>query len=256
MKRIYIILFIWSISWSMHSQLLTANSQKFNRADTLRGSLRVERTSYDVLSYGLDIKLNPDKRYIEGYNEIKFKVIEPTSTIQIDLFKNMAVDSIVYNNKNLKYNREENAVFVTFQDVLKKDHTESLKFYYSGYPKVAKNAPWDGGFVFSKDTNGKHFIGVAVQGTGASLWYPNKDHQSDEPDFADIKVSVPDGLMNVSNGKFINKTSVGSNYTQWHWRVTYPINNYNITLNVGDYVHVEDDYNGLSLDYYVLKKNI
>lgn len=256
MKRIYIILFIWSISWSMHSQLLTANSQKFNRADTLRGSLRVERTSYDVLSYGLDIKLNPDKRYIEGYNETTFKVIEPTSTIQIDLFKNMAVDSIVYNNKNLKYNREENAVFVTFQDILKKDHTESLKFYYSGYPKVAKNAPWDGGFVFSKDTNGKHFIGVAVQGTGASLWYPNKDHQSDEPDFADIKVSVPDGLMNVSNGKFINKTSVGSNYTQWHWRVTYPINNYNITLNVGDYIHVEDDYNGLSLDYYVLKKNL
>jgi len=121
---------------------------------------------------------------------------------------------------------------------------------------LPKNAPWDGGFVFSKDTNDKPFIGVAVQGTGASLWYPNKDHQSDEPESVDIKVSVPNGLMNVSNGRLIAETALGDGYTQWHWKVRQPINSYNITLNIADYVHFEDRYNQLSLDYYVLKENL
>ena len=256
MKRIYIFLFSFSFSLTMHSQILNANQEIFSRADTLRGALRPERTSFDVLSYTLDIKVNPEKRYVQGFNEIEFEVKAPTKRIQLDLFQNMKIDSIIFEGESLNYEREFNAVFINFDKSLQKTSVQSLKFYYSGYPRVAKNAPWDGGFVFSKDSNDKPFIGVAVQGTGASLWYPNKDHQSDEPESVDIKVSVPNGLINVSNGRLIAETALGDGYTQWHWRVEQPINNYNITLNIADYVHFEDQYNELSLDYYVLKENL
>ncbi|WP_019038773.1 M1 family metallopeptidase [Psychroflexus tropicus] len=256
MKRIYSLVFIFCVCFSVQSQLLDDSDQNFTRADTLRGSLRPERTSFDVLAYTLDIKLDPEKRYISGYNEIEFEVLDKTRVIQLDLFQNMKIDSIVYKDKLLEYKREENAVFISFENALTSGALESFKFYYSGYPKVAENAPWDGGFVFSEDAKGKPFVAVAVQGTGASLWYPNKDHQSDEPDSADIKVSVPNGLMNVSNGRLIAETPLNNGYTQWHWRVEHPINNYNITLNVADYAHFEDKYKDLSLDYYVLKENL
>lgn len=256
MKRIYIFLFIFCFPLTVHSQIVNADQELFSRADTLRGSLRPERTSFDVLSYTLDIKVNPEKRYIQGFNEIEFEVRASTKRIQLDLFQNMKIDSIIFKSKSLNYKREFNAVFINFDKSLKKTSVQSLKFYYSGYPKIAKNAPWDGGFVFSKDSDDKPFIGVAVQGTGASLWYPNKDHQSDEPETVDIKVSVPNGLMNVSNGRLIAETAIEDGYTQWHWRVEHPINNYNITLNIADYVHFEDRYNELSLDYYVLKENL
>lgn len=256
MKRIYIILFIFCFSLTMHSQIVNANQEIFSRADTLRGALRSERTCFDVLSYTLDIKVNPEKRYVQGFNEIEFKVKVPTKRIQLDLFQNMKIDSLIFENESLSYEREFNAVFINFNKSLEKASVHNLKFYYSGHPIVAKNAPWDGGFVFSKDSNGKPFIGVAVQGTGASLWYPNKDHQSDEPESVDIKVSVPNGLMNVSNGRLIAETALEDGYTQWHWKVRQPINSYNITLNIADYVHFEDQYNELSLDYYVLKENL
>lgn len=256
MKRIYSLLFIFFTTFTMQSQVLSGHTDKFTRADTLRGSLRPERTSFDVLSYNLDIKLDPEKRYLSGFNEIEFDVTEKTSKIQLDLFQNMRIDSIVFNNQMLEYKREDNAVFISFEKPLKVGKTERVIVYYSGKPVVAKNAPWDGGFVFSKDMNGKPFIGVAVQGTGASLWFPNKDHQSDEPNTVDIKVSVPNGLMNVSNGRLIEEIPQDDGYTKWHWRVEQPINNYNITLNVADYAHFEDKYKDLTLNYYVLKENL
>ncbi len=120
----------------------------------------------------------------------------------------------------------------------------------------APRAPWDGGFDFKKDKNGNHWIGVAVQGTGASLWYPVKDSQTDEPDFgATIKVAVPNGLMNVSNGRFTGSEDLKNGYTRGDWEVKSPINNYDITLNVADYVHIHEQHKGLDLDYYVLRYN-
>ncbi|WP_297333902.1 M1 family metallopeptidase [Flavobacterium sp.] len=234
----------------------SALAQTFTRRDSLQGGLRPERTAFNVLHYALDIKIDPDKKYISGYNEISFEVLDDTKRIQLDLFENMEVDSIVYNNKKLDYKRDNDAVFISFPKELKKGNKEKLKFYYSGKPVVARNAPWDGGFVFNKDNNGKPWVGVAVQGTGASLWYPVKDHQTDEPDNgATIKVAVPNGLMNVSNGRFKGSKDLGNGYIRWDWEVVNPINNYDITVNIADYAHIHDNLNGLDLDYYVLKDN-
>ena len=232
------------------------SAQNFSRRDSLQGGLRFERVCFDVQRYDLNIKINPIERTIVGFNEISFDVLENTSKIQLDLFDNMQVDSIIWNKQKLKYNRDFDAVFINFPNALKQRTSQKIRFYYSGKPKVAKNAPWDGGFVFKKDSNKNHHIAVAVQGTGASLWFPVKDSQTDEPDNgASIKVAVPNGLMNVSNGRFLGSEAIGTDYTRWDWEVKNPINNYTITVNIADYVHIHDSLDDLDLDYYVLREN-
>ena len=232
------------------------SQESFSKKDSLRGGMHFERTCFNVLHYHLDILVNPDEKSIIGYNNITFQVIDNTENIQLDLFDNMKIDSIIHNQKSLKYKRVFDAVFIYFDETLKKNSLHNLKFYYSGNPKIAKNPPWDGGFVFTTDSNNKPFIGVAVQGTGASLWYPCKDTQTDEPDNgAIISVAVPNGLTNVSNGRLLETTPLSNNYTKWTWQVKNPINNYNITLNIADYANIKDNYNGLDIDIYVLKEN-
>ncbi|HMI06410.1 MAG TPA: M1 family metallopeptidase [Flavobacterium sp.] len=248
MKKIAALLFLLAIQ--------NADAQTFTRKDSLHGGLRIERTCYNVLHYDLNVKINPEEKSIAGYNDITFQVVENTNTIQVDLFENMKIDSIVLDSKKLKYKREFDAVFIQFENTLQQNAMHKIRFYYSGNPLIAKRAPWDGGFVFNKDKNGKPWIAVAVQGTGASLWFPVKDSQSDEPDNgATIKVAVPNGLMDVSNGRFLGSEDLKNGYTRWDWEVKNPINNYDITVNIGDYAHLHDNYKRLDLDYYVLSYN-
>ena len=253
-NNLSILIFLLSL-FQVNAQL-TVPKETFTRRDTLQGGLRPERTSFDVLRYDLNIKISPNQKSIVGFNDISFKVVDNTSKIQIDLFENMNVDSIVFNGKKLDYKREEIATFINFPNTLQKDSEHKLRFYYSGNPVIAKRAPWDGGFVFSKDEAGKPWIGVACQGFGASCWFPVKDSQSDEPDNgATIKVAVPNGLMNVSNGRFLGMENLQNGYTRWDWEVKNPINTYDITVNIADYVHIHDNHKGLDLDYYVLRAN-
>ncbi len=238
----------------LQGQVLTNKSQ-FTEADTLRGSLRAER-EYNVLKYNLQVKVVPEEKFISGYNGISFKAEEDLPVMQVDLFRNMRVDSIIFRGKRMDFKRRHNAVFIDLVPQVEKNAIDSVLFYYSGNPIVAKNAPWDGGFVFEKDQQGNPWIAVAVQGTGASLWYPNKDHQSDEPEEALIGIAVPNDLMNVSNGRFLGKEILDDGYTRWNWKVNNPINNYNIVVNIGNYVHFKDRFRHLDLDYYVLPYNL
>lgn len=238
----------------MSSQVVT-KSRTFTEADTLRGSLRPER-NFDVLKYHLNVKVVPEEKFISGYNTITFKAEEELPVMQVDLFENMNIDSIIFKNNRLEYTRKYNAVFVDMRPIVSRNTVDSLQIFYSGNPIIAKNAPWDGGFVFTKDEEGNPWIGIAVQGTGASLWYPNKDHQSDEPEEVLIEAAVPNGLMNVSNGRFVGKEDLGNGYTRWSWKVNSPINNYNVMLNIGNYVHFNDKFKDLDLDYYVLPYNL
>jgi aminopeptidase N len=229
-------------------------SAQFTRKDSLQGGLRPERTCYDVTHYDLNIKINPDEKSISGYNDIAFKIVNSTKKIQVDLFKNMQVDSIVFNSKKISFKREFNAVFLEFPMLLTPKSQQTIRFYYSGKPIVAKRAPWDGGFVFTNDAQGKPWIGVACQGTGASLWYPVKDSQSDEPDFgATLRIAVPKGLTAVANGRFVGSEDIENNYSRWEWEVKNPINTYDINVTIADFVHFHDNYKGLDLDYYVLR---
>lgn len=237
----------------------TTLAQKFTLADTLRGALSPDRTCFDVTYHHLLINVDVETRSISGVNHIHFKNVTQHSKIQLDLFDNMMIDSIIHRGEKLEFFRKYNAVFVQFSKGLKEGGNEVISVHYHGKPIAAKNAPWDGGFVWKTDSEGKPWIGVACEGTGASLWWPNKDHLSDEPDSMRISCSVPNGLMCVSNGDLESSIGQGENQ-QWNWKVSYPINNYNVTLNIADYVHFSDLYRNaegsdLRLDYYVLKAN-
>ncbi|MFD1095344.1 M1 family metallopeptidase [Salegentibacter chungangensis] len=255
MKRSFFTLGLLLFAFSMQAQVLSDKEGKYTEADTLRGSLRPER-SYDARKYHLTLKVEPEKKYISGSNVITFRTSEELPVMQVDLYENMKVDSITHGSDKLNYERKHNAVFIEFEEAIAANTTDSISFFYSGHPRVAENAPWDGGFVWSQDEDGNPWIGVAVQGAGASLWYPNKDHQSDEPEEAELHISVPNGLMNVSNGRFEGKRDMGDGFTQWRWKVVNPINNYNIMINIGNYAHFSDKYKDLDLDYYVLPYNL
>ncbi|WP_283640707.1 M1 family metallopeptidase [Mesonia mobilis] len=253
----YLLFFIlFSFFQFSNAQLLSGKEKNYTRKDSLRGSLRPERTDYDVKKYDLFVKVDPEKKYISGVNKISFKTSAKLPKLQIDLFENMKIDSILFRGKKLKFNREFNAVFVEFEKAIKKNKKRTLEVYYSGNPIIAKTPPWDGGFIFTKDQNGKDWVSVAVQGTGASLWYPNKDHLSDEPEEVEIHIAAPKDLVAVSNGRLMGKEELDKNYTQWNWKVVNPINNYNVILNIGDYVNFSDQFQDLDLEYYVLSYNL
>lgn len=256
MRRLVLLIILISFSQFLDAQLLSGEKAGFTRSDSLKGALSKERISYDVKSYDLSIKVNPAEKYISGSNKMGFVVKKTTQRIQVDLFANMSMDSILFKDVSLPFIREYDAVFVDFPEKLKKSNdTLYLEMFYSGHPIVAKFAPWDGGFVFKKDENGKDYVGVAVQGDGASLWFPCKDHPSDEAEEVKVTLIVPENLVGVSNGRKIKEENLNDGYTSSTWKVTYPINHYNISLYIGDYVHFSDKHGDLDLDYYVLSYN-
>ncbi len=179
--------------------------------------------------------------------------------MQIDLFSNMNIDSIIHAGKILKYIRYFNAVFVDFTAKEIAGNYDSIKVYYHGSPLVAVKPPWQGGFVWQKDANGKPWIDVACEQTGASLWWPCKDLISDKPDSARMTFDVPTGLTCVSNGRLRSQSNLKNGFTRFTWFVSVPIINYDITVNIADYDHISDYYlsgkDTLTLDYYVLSYN-
>jgi len=231
----------------------------FSKADTLRGMLSPLRTCYDINYYHLDLKVDIQNKGIRGSNEFRFTALQNFSKLQFDLFSNLEVEKVMHQGAELKFNRLFNAVFIDFPTEIKKGAKESFTVFYSGNPVIAKNPPWDGGFIFSKDKSGNPWISVACQGFGASAWWPNKDHQSDEVDSMLISISVPKNLQEVSNGRLRSIVSKPDGYTQYNWFVSNPINNYNVTLYIGKYAHWTDSYPGedgeLSLDYWSLKED-
>ena len=244
---------------------LPANAQRhpaFTRQDSLRGSLNPLRTCFDVTFYDLHLRVNIALKSIAGYNTIRYKVVQDFQKIQLDLFANMEIEKVVFNRKELKYKREGNAFFVDFPDIQKKGSTGEVTVFYKGKPIVARQPPWDGGFVWRKDNKGKDWVGVACENIGASLWWPNKDHYSEEPDSMRISCEVPTGLMCVANGNLLKTTDLKDGFTRYDWYVSYPINNYNVTLNIADYTHFSDEFTSttdgekLQLDYYVLPYNL
>ncbi|MCX6199002.1 MAG: M1 family metallopeptidase [Bacteroidetes bacterium] len=243
------------------AQSLTDQKKEYTRADSLRGGLRHERTCYDVTFYDLKVKIDTATQSVSGTNRIVFKAIDDFKTMQIDLFDNMNIVSIKQNGESVKYRREFNAVFVDLNDFMKRGLNGEIEVRYNGKPIIAKRAPWDGGFTWTHDKNGKPWIAVACEGMGASCWWPCKDYLGDEPDSMSIWCNVPDGLRCISNGNEMESREEIDTTTSFHWFVHYPINNYNVTLNIGDYVqfseeYIADDNSKLALDYYVMRYNL
>lgn len=251
MKKIVILLLMFS---SINAMSQGYTGLTFSKADSLRGALRPARTCYDVSFYHLQLAFDLERKSIKGLCEMQVVVKVPFRTFQIDLFENMTIDSITHGGYQLEFKRTHNAVFAHTRYEVAANHIETIKIYYHGEPQVAKTPPWDGGFVWKEDTKGNHWASVACEGTGASCWWPNKDHLSDEPDSMRISLTVPKPYQAISNGRLESVKKL-SGKTQWNWFVSNPINNYNVTFYIGKFAHIHDEHNGLDLDYYVLKKN-
>lgn len=240
------------------------NSTQFNNDDTLRGTLNKDRSWWNVLRYQLTIEPDFLNKEIKGSNIIHFAPAgkSTASVMQIDLQSPLKIDSVIYHDKSVRFNKKGMHAWLIELGKRKRNETDSIVVYYSGKPKVAKNPPWDGGWIFTYDKKGRPWMTVACQGLGASVWYPCKDHQSDEPDKgASIKVITADSLQVVANGKraAVEKLSGGKSATTWS--VTNPINNYNIVPYIGKYSNWEDRYKSktgktLDLSYWVLDYNI
>lgn len=241
----------------------SGDTLRFTRADSVRGSIFPERAWWNVLRYDVSVKPDYDTKSISGRNDIKYKVVsgEHPLIMQIDLQKPMIIDSMILNSSiNLDFKNEGNAWFAS---VPQQDNgsENSLLVYFHGEPIEAKQPPWDGGWVWSKDSLGNPWTSAACQGLGASVWYPCKDHQSDEPDNgASLEMIVPSDLVGVSNGRLISKTDNEDGTTSYKWEVTNPINNYNLIPNIGKYSHIEDTYAGengtLDIDIWALDYNL
>jgi aminopeptidase N len=180
--------------------------------------------------------------------------------MQIDLQEPMQISKITQNGKSLKYTREGNAFFIKLIDKQIVNSINEIEIYYHGKPVIAAQPPWDGGLTWTKDTNDKHFVATSCQGDGASLWWPCKDHLYDEPDSMLMSINVPKDLTDISNGRLRGVTKLRDGTHTFHWFVSNPISNYVININIGDYVHFSEIYEGekgkLDCDYYVLRDNI
>lgn len=243
---------------SAHAQLME-KKETFTRTDTLRGMLTPLRTCYDINYYHLKVKIDIDNKFISGSNEFNFTADADFTKLQFDLFSNLKIEKVVYKGTELPFEKELNAVYVTFPKTIKKGTKDKFEVYYSGNPVTARTPPWDGGFVFTKDKSGNPWVSVACQGFGASSWWPTKEHQSDKPDSVLISISVPKDLQEVSNGRLRSVVNQPGGYKQYNWFVSTPINNYNVTFYIGKYAHWTDNYQGengnLSLDYWALKED-
>jgi aminopeptidase N len=244
----------------------------FTRADSLRGSIGPERAWWDVMHYDVWVKPDLATRSIQGRTKITFEALSDGRRMQIDLQQPLVVDSILVEITTehatghtsglhrLDHEREGHVLWVDLPDSVRAGTRMPMHIHYHGVPREARNPPWDGGWIWRKDGLGNPWVSVACQGLGASVWYPCKDHQSDEPDEgATLRITVPDSLQAIGNGRLEGVVDHGDGTHTWQWTVTAPINTYNLAPYIGKYVHIADAYAGmegrLDLDHWVLAHN-
>lgn len=258
LKRQHYFLLFYVITVIGNSQ-----NKKFTKNDTLFGSNHGNRMWWNVLHY--DIKIQPDfkTKTLIGSQIITYSVISENETneMQIDLQKPMIIDSVFLDDvKVLDIKSENNRWLIACGKQLKKS-IHYLQLFYHGKPKEAIHPPWNGGWVWKKDSLGNPWMSVACQGDGASVWFPCKDLQSDEPDNGEkLSIIVPDTLVGIGNGKLSDVKKLYGGLTQYTWIVTNTINSYNIVPYIGKYTCIKDSVTGLKgtllTDYWVLNYHI
>src|SRR6478609_7809497 len=232
----------------------------FTHQDSLRGSVTPERAWWNATYYHVEVTPNYDQKSIKGVNTIAFKVLKPGDFLQLDLQEPMHIDSALYKGESIPFQRDGNAYFLKFNTAFEVDDMVSIRIVFSGTPRQAVRPPWDGGWIWTKDTKGRPWMSVACQGLGASVWYPCKDHQSDEPDSAALSITVPNDLVGVGNGRLRSIKKNNNETSTYTWAVVNPINNYNLIPYIGHYENWKETFAGekgnLDCSYWVLDYNV
>ncbi|MHB8839725.1 MAG: M1 family metallopeptidase [Gemmatimonadaceae bacterium] len=232
-------------------------ARAYTRADTLRGSFNTpQRSWWDVTFYDLHVAINPPDSSIRGYTGITYRVVKPAQELQVDLQVPLVVDSMRQDGKAVTYRRDGNAFFATLASPQRAGASKTLTVYYHGKPQPAKRPPWDGGFTWGADSLGNPWIVSTDEGMGASVWWPNKDTEADEPDSMRIATTVPDPLVSIGNGRLRSIRNNGNGSTTYEWFSVNPINNYAINVAIGKYEHFTELFQGergtLTMDYWPL----
>ncbi len=234
------------------------NLPELTQNNFLIGNLNENRSSYRVSFYDINIDFDIEKKSLNGFVTVKAESVRDLNKLQIDLAENLNIKKITYKNQNLSFSREFDAVLIDFKSLIKKDSIFEFTVFYEGVPQSADNPPWAGGFTWSKDKDGRDWIAVSCEGEGARIWWPNKDHITAEGDSVRMVYTVPSNLVAVGNGKLISVKNLG-NKTTYEWFVNNPINNYNISVQIGNYVAVQDtflkDNDTHFMNHYVLDYN-
>ncbi len=260
MKKLLIALLLISLSPFVKAQFFQ-NQQEFTRQDTLRGSITPERAWWDLTYYHLDVMVDLEDSTISGSNLVQYRVDSATTNImQIDLQPPMVIEEVSQDGMDLEFEREGNVYFITLQKKQIIGEENELTIQFGGKPIIAVRPPWDGGLTWTRDENGIPFIANSNQKIGASIWWPNKDHPYDEVDSMLISVTIPEELTDVSNGRLRSVDENGDGTKTWNWFVSNPINSYGVNINIGDYEHFGQIYNGgkgeLDMDFWVLSYNL
>jgi len=244
----------------VNAQFKAPPDKIFTRQDTLRGSITPERAWWDLTYYHLDIVVNPADSSIFGTNTVTYRVLQSAPIMQIDLQEPLKITKAVQNSNELKFSREGNVYWIELVEKQEQGKIYSVVLTYGGKPKVSLRPPWSGGITWKKDKNGLPFVASSCQGHGASLWWPCKDHMYDEPDSMLISVNVPGNLIDVSNGRLRSVIKQKNKTKTYNWFVANPINNYSVNINIADYAHFSEVFNGekgpLDCNYYVLKEDL
>ncbi|KQT17468.1 peptidase M1 [Chryseobacterium sp. Leaf404] len=266
MKKItFSLLFASSLAFGQFFE----HGKTFTKEDTLKGSDTKFRNFWDVKRYDLSVEPDFESKSIKGNNKISFEITKDVvnPVFQIDLQKPMKAVKIECSFPTLDgFKQDGDFIFISAKKNFKKGEKFTIDVTYSGNPTIARRAPWDGGWVFTKDEKGNPWMSVADEGIGASVWLPTKDIWSDEPDQGiTMKIITPVGLVGIGNGRLIKEevsigNTIADNRNVFTWEVKNPINAYSIIPNIGKYVNYKDTYNGekgkLDLDYWVIDYNL
>lgn len=260
-KLLQLLFLIIIVSPCISQDSVKIKTPTFTRKDTLRGSITPERAWWNVLKYSITVEPDINSKSISGENVITFKAIDKGTRMQLDLQQPMEISNVEYGkNKAVSITRNEDVYYVEFDSPITKGTVAQIKVRFHGHPREAVNPPWDGGWIWSKDEKGNPWISAACQVLGASVWYPCKDYQGDEPDSASLSIIVPDSLVGVGNGKLDGKTPVDGGKMKYTWTVKSAINNYNIIPYIGKYVNWSEKFNGakgtLSLNYWAVEGDV
>ena len=256
MRRLSIVSLAFAAAVGHSAPLSAQGARPFTHADTLRGSNGPARAWWKTTFYDLHVRVNPADSSIVGYSGIVYHVLTASQEMQIDLQPPLVVDSMLQDAQHVTYRRDGKAFFVSLTKPQRVGDQNEVTVYYHGKPVSARNPPWDGGYIWRLDSLGNRWTATANEGLGASVWWPNKDILSEEPDSQRIAITVPDPMVDVSNGRLRSTTHNADGTSTFEWFVVSPINNYSVSVNAGTYAHIADSFDGeggkLTMDYWPL----
>ncbi len=228
----------------------SAQPERPVRPTNTGGPIIYEQAAYDVRSYDITASVDPKTRSISGTVLMEAMIVAPTRRITLDLDTTFDLSSVMMRKNDAfapaKYSFEKGRLNIDFPLTKQPGETVETSISYNGKPRVAPNPPWIGGFMWEKTAGGSDWITVACQNDGADLWFPVKDHPSDEPDFVTLHITVPENLYAASVGKLQNIRRNKDGTKTFDWHMSNPINNYNIVLNIAPYKLVEDKYKSIA----------